>query len=160
MLKIIERKGKTKYDTFYSHSKAETIINESDIDDLVESICTTIISNIQKSLEKSSGSVIDSVIEHNISISKYNPLAGSSYIKLSKELDHPRKGLTNIQNIDDNECFKWCIVRCLHPADLRRITNADKEFAKKLDFKDIKFQVKIRDIRKIAKKKKKEFHQN
>ena len=30
----------------------------------------------------------------------YNPLAGSSYIKLPKELEHPRKGLINIQNID------------------------------------------------------------
>ena len=46
------------------------------------------------------------VIDHTISISKYKPLAGSSYIKLSKELDHPRKGLINIKNIDNNECFK------------------------------------------------------
>ena len=30
-----------------------------------------------------------------------------------------------------------------------RITKADKEFVKKLDFKDIKFLVKIRDIHKI-----------
>ena len=36
-----------------------------------------------------------------------------------------------------------------HPA---RITNTDKEFAKRLDFKDIKFRVKIRDIQKIQKK--------
>ena len=41
-----------------------------------------------------------SVIDHTISISKYNPLAGSIYIKLPKELDHPRKVLINIQNID------------------------------------------------------------
>ena len=34
---------------------------------------------------------------------KYNPLAGSSYIKLPKELDHPRKVLITIQNIDNNE---------------------------------------------------------
>ena len=39
----------------------------------------------------------------------------------------------------------------LHPA---RITKAEKHFAKKLDFKDIRFPVKIRDIRKIKKKKK------
>ena len=52
---------------------------------------------------------IDSFIDHNISISKYNPLAGSSYMKLPKKLDHPRKRLINIQNIDDNECFKWNI---------------------------------------------------
>ena len=41
---------KTLYSTFYSNSKAETIINESDIDDVFESIYSTIISNLQKSL--------------------------------------------------------------------------------------------------------------
>ena len=52
---------------------------------------------------KNSGSIIDLVIDHTISISKYNPLAESSYIKLPKTLDHPRKRLINIQNIDVNE---------------------------------------------------------
>ena len=48
----IETDDRTKYDTFYSHSKAETIINESDIDDVFESIYTTIIWNMQKRLGK------------------------------------------------------------------------------------------------------------
>ena len=39
-------------------------------------------------LGKGSGWIIDIAIDHNISISKYNPLVGSSYIKLPKELDH------------------------------------------------------------------------
>ena len=132
---------------------SESDINESDIDDVFQSIYTTIITNIQKSLGKGSGWIIDSFIDHTISISTYNPLAGSSYIKLPKKLDHQRKGLINIQNIDDNECFKWCLVRYLNPADhnLRRITKADKDFAKRLDFKDKKFPVKVRDIRKIEK---------
>ena len=30
-------------------------------------------------------------IDHNINISKYSSSAGTSYIKLPKELDHPRK---------------------------------------------------------------------
>ena len=46
------------------------------------------------------------MIDDTISISKYNPLAGSSYIKLPKELDHTRKGFINIQNADDNESLK------------------------------------------------------
>ena len=53
-----------------------------------------------------------------IRFSKYNPLAGCSYIKLPKELDHPRKRLNSIQNIANNECFKWCLVRYLNPAKL------------------------------------------
>ena len=63
--------------------------------------------------------------------------------------------MINIQNIDDNECFKWIIVRCLNPANHHqaRLAKANKDFAKKLDFKDIKFQIKIRNIHKIAKQK-------
>ena len=121
---------------------------------MFQSIFSTIISNIQKSLGKGSGWIIDSVIDHNIIISMYNPLAGSSYIKLSKELAHPRKRLINIQITDDNEYFKWCLVRYLNHADQnpRRITKADKDFGKRLDFKYSKFPVKIRDIHKLGKK--------
>ena len=70
----------------------------------------------ETSLEKGLGWIINSLIDHNISISKYNPLAGGSCIKLPKELEHPRKGLVNIQNIDDNGFFKWCLVRHLNSA--------------------------------------------
>ena len=45
---------------------------------------TAIIANIQKSLGKGSRWIIDSVIGQAISILNYNPLAGSSYIKLTK----------------------------------------------------------------------------
>ena len=64
--------------------------------------------------------------------------------------------MINIQNIDDNECFKWCLVRYLNPADhhLARITKVDKAFSKILDFKYITFPFKVGDIRKIEEKKK------
>ena len=48
VLKRIESDDKTIYNTFYSRSKAEKVINESDIDNVFESIYTTIISNMQK----------------------------------------------------------------------------------------------------------------
>ena len=62
--------------------------------------------------------------------------------------------MVNIQNIDENKCFKWNLLRCLHSADRNpaRITKANKDFAKKLDFEDIKFPVEVRDIHKIEKK--------
>ena len=135
-------------------SKAEIIINENDIDDVFQSIYTITISKIQKYLGKGLGWIINSVIDHTISISNYNPLAESNYIKLSGELDHPRTGLIDIENIDDNECSKWNIVRYLNLTDHhpRRITKSDKDFAKKHDFKDIKFPVKTRDIHKLKKR--------
>ena len=73
VFKRTQRKDITKYCNFYLSSKAEIIINESDTDDLFEFIYSAIISNILKSLGKGSGWIIDSVINHTISISKYNP---------------------------------------------------------------------------------------
>ena len=147
---------KIKQKTFYSNWKAEIIINEIDINDVFKSVYTTIIWNIQKCLGKGSGWNFDSIINHNFSISKNNPLTGSNYIELPKELNLSSKDLINIQIIDNNECFKWSLARYLNPADhdLPRITKADQDFAKKLDFKDIKFTVKVRDIHEIEKKKK------
>ena len=90
--KKLENDYKTKYGSFYSHSKAETI-NESAIDDVFISVYTAILSHMQKCLGKGSGWIMDSVINHNINIPNYNSLAGNSYMKLWKKLDHPRKGL-------------------------------------------------------------------
>ena len=122
-------------------------------------IYSTIITSIQKSLRKCSDWITDSVFNHTINISKYNPLAGSNYMKLPKELETPspslkKKSLINIENTDVNECFKCFFVRYLNSAvhQQARIRKVDKYFAKKLDFKDIKFPVQIRDIQKIEKK--------
>ena len=155
----IESDDKTRYDTLYSNSKAELIINGSDMDDGFESIYPTIISDIEKSLGKDSVWIVDSGIDQVINSSKYNPLPCSSYAKLPIDLDDPRKGWINIENIDDDDddddkCFKWCLVRYLYPADHHqaRITKANKDFEKEPDFKVITFPVKIRDIHKIEKR--------
>ena len=68
VFKEIESKEKTMHDNFYSRSKAEIIINESDIEDLFKSIYTKIITSIKRSLGKDSGWIIHSVIDHCISV--------------------------------------------------------------------------------------------
>ena len=47
VLKEIKSEDKTKYDNFYSSSKAGIIISESDNDDVFQSVYTTIITNIE-----------------------------------------------------------------------------------------------------------------
>ena len=68
--------------------------------------------------------------------------------------------MINIKKNNDNECFKWCLFRYLHPADHHpaRIKKADKDFSKRLDFKEKKFPVITRDIQKIEQKN--EFYQD
>ena len=108
------------------------------------------LSKIQNSLTKASGWIIDSVIDHTINISKIKCLSWKQLHKITKRIT---KRLINIQNMDDNKSFKRCLVKYLNPADRNaRITKNDRNFAKKLYFKDIKFPVKVRDIHKIKKK--------
>ena len=66
----------------------------------------------------------------------------------------PSKKRFNTENFNENRCFKWCLTRHLNPADHHpaRIRKVDKDFAKELDFKDIKFPIKIKYIHKIEKK--------
>ena len=71
VFKKTESEDKTKYGTFYSNSEAEIIINESETDDVFQTVYTTVILNTQKSLRKGSGCIIGSVIDHIVSVSKY-----------------------------------------------------------------------------------------
>ena len=101
-----------KYGPLHSSSKATRIINETKTDHVYESIYSRIISSqkIYSILVLSSVGgfcwIIDSVVDHTIIISKTKSLKCSSYIKLLKELDDPRKYLISIKIIDDNECFQ------------------------------------------------------
>ena len=74
------------------------------------------------------GWITDSLIDNTIDISKYNPLPGSSCIKLVKELDHPKKGLINIHNINVMNALNdfWLgayILEVFIQQELERLTN-------------------------------------
>ena len=58
VFKKVEIEDKTKYDTFCSNLETEIIINESGIDDVFQSMYTTIIVNIQTSLKKSQAGLL------------------------------------------------------------------------------------------------------
>ena len=58
----LQSDNKTLSSSFFSTSKVQTIINEGGIGDVLKSIYSTVISNIQKFLGQGSGWIIDSVI--------------------------------------------------------------------------------------------------
>ena len=64
------------------------------------------------------------------------------------------KGLINIQ-VKDNECFRWCLVRYLNHVSKNptKIGNFDKEFAKKHNFKGMRFPVHKKILCKTQKNK-------
>jgi len=103
-------------------------------------------------ISEGSGWTIESVDNHYLNIVKYEPMKGSSYIQLPKELRNSKKRLINMKN-EDNECFKWCHIRHLNPQDKypQRIKKTDKEYVKNLDYSGIEFPVTTRQYNKIEK---------
>ena len=83
-----------------------------------------------------------------IRISRYDPLAASSFLALPDELDNSMKGLINIENKGVNDCFKCCHLRLIYPKKTHpeRVTSKrDKEILDSLDYSDIDFPLKAKD---------------
>ena len=117
----------------YFNSKLKTIINNTDIPEALQLTKQQILNMIAQWISESSGWTIESVDNHYLNIVQYQPMKGSSYIKLPQELRHHKKGLINMKN-EDNECFRWCHIRRLNPQDKdpQKIKKSDKEYINKL----------------------------
>ena len=89
--------------------------------------------------------MIRSVDNHYLNVVKYQPIKGSSNIKLPQELRNTSKKLIIIKN-NDTECFRWCHIRHLNPQERNKIY---KEYIQNLDYAGIEFPVTIKQITKI-----------
>jgi hypothetical protein len=83
-------------------------------------------------------------------VDKSNPLRGSSYKVLPKFVQN-KKAVINIKN-DDNQCFKWCLLRAVNPAskNAERISDLRSKFST-LNWGNMSFPVKLKDIGKFEK---------
>ena len=145
-------KDKIEYKTPYFFSKPLTIINNTEINEALQLSKEQILNMIAKWISKGSGWTVESVDNHYLNIVQYQPMKGSSYIKLPQELRNSAKGLINMKN-EDNECFRWCHIRHLNPQnkDPQRIKKSDKEYVKNLDYSGIEFPVTTKQYNKIEK---------
>ena len=98
-------------------SNAREIINENDIETVISDAGNELINRISEWISEGSGWVIKSVDKHEIDISKYKPLRGSSYLPLPEKLKN-KKRLINIKNENYNECFRWCPLAYLFPDEI------------------------------------------
>ena len=140
------------YKTAYFNSKAQTIINNIEIPEALQLSKQQILNMIAKWISEGSGWTIQSVDNHHLNIVQYQPMKGSSYIKLPQELRNSKKGLINMKN-EDNECFRWCHIRRLNPQDKdpQRIKKSDKQYVDNLNYNGIEFPVTTKQYNKIEK---------
>ena len=135
--------------------KLKKCTNDIEIEELLKLALEQIIKTIAQWLSEGSGWVIESVDKHYLNIVKYNPMKGSSYIQLPKELRNPKKGLVNMKNKDD-KCFRWCHIRHLNPQSVHpeRFEKSDKAFINTLDYSNTEFPVDVKQYNKIEKQNK------
>ena len=140
--KLKDKAKYTEYARVYLNSFVKIVINENfelDIDKSFDWI------------NEGSGWIIELINSQYLNISTHVPLLGNGdYIKLSKELNNPKKGLINICN-NDNKCFLWCHIRHLNPISdhSTRIKKEDKRIADTLNYANINFPVSAKDYGKI-----------
>ena len=86
-----------------------------------------------------------------LSVVRWIPMKGSSYIPLPLNLKN-KGALINIKNRDD-ECFKWSVTRALNPTDKKpeRVTKTLIEQSKKYNWDGISFPTPTSEIARFEK---------
>ena len=111
----------------YFNSASQTIINQMEISEALQISEENILNKIAQWISEGSGWSVKEINNHYLNIAKYEPMKGSSYMKLPKELQNSAKGLINMKN-KDNECFRWCHIRHINPQEkypqrIKRLTS-------------------------------------
>ena len=133
---------------FAFHSKGQKLILEgTDVSDLYNEMVEEIEEEIQKVQDaEGSGWVFMAVEKIVLHTTRWDPINAGSYIDLPANLKN-KKAIINMKN-QDNECFKWCVLRALNPKNTNpdRIDKDLKSKQDTLNMEGIKYPVSFRDI--------------
>ena len=148
LMKRVDSDGFTAIKQFAFHSKGNKIILESTyLDEIYEEIVEEIEEEIQK-VQEAEGSGWTFVEVENVELhtTKWVPLNGSSYMLLDSYLAN-KKCLVNMKN-EDEECFKWSVLRALNPTDSHpeRIDKNLKSKQDTINMEGIQYPVDFRSI--------------
>ena len=112
---------------------------------------TEMVDEIEEEIQKvqnaeGSGWQFLKVIKLVLHTTRWDPINAGSYIDLPEALKN-KHAIINMKN-QDEECFKWCVLRALYPKD-KNAERIDKDLKSKqdtLNMKGIRYPVNFRDI--------------
>ena len=139
---------------FAFHSIGYKIITEAtDPHEIYNEMVDEIEEEIQK-VEQAEGSgwVFLEVENLTLHTDIWDPIKGSSYIDLPKELKN-KNAIINMKNEDNDKCFLWCVLRALNPKD-KNAERIDKDLKSKentLNMEGIDYPVNLKDIKRFEK---------
>ena len=154
VMKRTDPDGFTVIRKFAFHSVGQKIITEeTDPHEIFKEMMDEIEEEVQK-VEHAEGSGWVFVEVENLTLHTdiWDPVKGSSYIDLPKELKN-KNAIINMKNEDNNKCFLWCVLRALNPKD-NHPERIDKDLKSKentLNMEGITYPVDLKDIKRFEK---------
>ena len=148
LMKRLDSQGFTTIKKFAFHSIGNKINTEgTDPYEIYEEMINEIDEEIIK-VEQTEGSgwVFVEVVNLTLHTTIWDPLNASSYIELPPFLKN-KQAIINMKN-QDNECFKWCVLRALNPKDKNpdRIDNDLRSKEDTLNMEGISYPVDFRGV--------------
>ena len=143
--------GRSIEKSFTFTSRPQVITNKNDIESALQNMRSDIEIRIDRFTMEGSGWAVIGLLNHDLHVNKYDPLAARSYIPLPSEIQN-KKATINIQNSDD-KCFIYCLGRALDPTpektNLERVSTHLKIVCESLGLNHIKTPVNEQDLPKI-----------
>ena len=144
------RPNKINEDPYVVFVKTEQIVvlksNHFKLSQIFDSkIVPSFQAEMDDTIMRGSGWSVESIQELHLNVARYEPLSGSSYLPLP-DFIAKKRAVINVKNADD-KCFMWSVLAKLHPVekDPQRVTKYT-QYMKELDFSNIEFPVKIKDV--------------
>ena len=129
------------------HSEIEINLQETDENKLLDKMIARIAEVLANFQQSGSNWVFQSVGRLEIHFANWKPISGSTFIPLPAKIKN--KGAVINPKNEDNQCFKWCVVRALNPVDKNpnRITKELIKQAESLNWSGLKFPVDLKQIK-------------
>ena len=131
-----------------SYFNSETVENLEGTDESViyDRSIQTIEERIQNFNQRGSNWRFQRVLSLDAHFTDFQPLRGSTFLPLPSKIS-TKKAVINMKN-DDDQCFKWSVVRALNPVEKNseRITKELKDQSERLDWSGLKFPVDLKQI--------------
>ena len=139
--------------SFTFTSKPQLIMSKTGIETALQNMRSDIEIRIDRFTMEGSGWAVIGLLNHDLHVNKYDPLAARSYIPLPAEIQN-KKATVNLKN-DDDRCFIYCLGRALDPNPeknrLDRVNTHLKNVCETLGLNTIKTPVNLQDLPKIEK---------
>ncbi|XP_071056136.1 uncharacterized protein [Onthophagus taurus] len=131
--------------------KFQVVSVGTDLHEVYVGMCREILAQSEEFQERDSGWAFFSVSHLLLNINKFEPIPGSSYIRLPQVIAE-KHACVNIKNYEDDACLSWCLTAALHPANHSRDrTTSYPHYSQVLNLQGITFPITLKDIINVEK---------